>query len=60
MTETQSEEWDSRVLITVHGRSYWVSPKTQEQMLLEDLALSETLVKLHVSHDLLEAGSDRE
>ena len=33
----------------------WVSPKTQEEMLLEELALSETLVRLCVSHDLLEA-----
>lgn len=55
MTEKQSEEWDSRVLVTVDGRSYWVSPKTQETMLLEELALSETLVKLLVSHNLLEA-----
>lgn len=55
MTEKQSEEWDSRVLVTVHGRSYWVSPKTQEQMLLEDLALSESLRSLFYIHGLLEA-----
>lgn len=54
MTEKQREEWDSRVLVTMHGRSYWVSPKTQEEILLEELALSETLRRLFFSHRLLE------